>query len=126
MDPCGTPHNSFPGSENILFKFTLNFLFDKYDLNNNVTLLEKPKQSILLISKSWLIVSNAFWRSISIKPVWRPDSKPVHQVQWHFGPSGHVISGDIQKSLYLDFHGTYQHQTWSDDALWWVLFIYHV
>ena len=61
----------------VTFKFTLNFLYDRYDLNQRMTFLENPKNSILLIRISWLIVSNAFWRSMSIIPVWRPDSKPV-------------------------------------------------
>ena len=35
------------------------------------------KHSILLTRISWLIVSNAFWRSISIIPGWILDSKQV-------------------------------------------------
>ena len=34
IDPWGTPHKSCPGSENDEFKFTLNFLYDRYDLND--------------------------------------------------------------------------------------------
>ena len=78
IDPCWTRHKSYPGSEKDSFKFTLNFLYDKYDLNQRMTSLENPKNSILLIRISRLIVlSNAFWRSMSIIPVWRPHSKPV-------------------------------------------------
>ena len=66
-----------PGSEKDLFKFTFNFLYHRYDFKQIMKSLENPKNSILLIRLSWLIVSNAFWRSMSIIPVWRPDSKPV-------------------------------------------------
>ena len=55
----------------------LNFLFDRYDLNQRMTSLENSQNFILLIRISWLIVSNAFWRSMSIIPVWRPNSKAV-------------------------------------------------
>ena len=60
IDPYGPPHKSFPGSEQVLFKFALNFLFDRYDLNQRITSLRKPKHSILLIRISWLIVPNFF------------------------------------------------------------------
>ena len=33
----------------VTFKFTLNFLCDRYDLNQRMTFLENPKNSILLI-----------------------------------------------------------------------------
>ena len=49
IDPWGTPHKSCPGSEKDLFKLTLNFLCDRYDLNQRMTFLENPKNSILLI-----------------------------------------------------------------------------
>ena len=42
-----------------------------------MTSLENPKYSIMLITTSWLIVSNAFWRSMGIMQVWRADLKPV-------------------------------------------------
>ena len=58
-------------------KLTLNFLFDRYDLNQRMTSSENSQNFILLIRISWLIVSNAFWRSMSIIPVWRPNSKAV-------------------------------------------------
>ena len=44
-----TPHKSCPGSEKDLFKFTLSFLYDRFDLNQIMTSLENPKNSILLI-----------------------------------------------------------------------------
>ena len=37
IDPWGTPHKSYPGSEKYLFKLTLNFLCDSYDLNRKMT-----------------------------------------------------------------------------------------
>ena len=49
IDPWGTPHESRPGSKKDLFKFNLNFLYDRYDLNKRMTSLENPKNSILLI-----------------------------------------------------------------------------
>ena len=52
IDPWKTPHKSCPSSEKDLFKFTLNFVFDRYDLNQRVTSLENPKNSILLIEIS--------------------------------------------------------------------------
>ena len=44
-----TAHKSFLGSENNLFEFTLNFLFDRSDLNQRIASLGKHKHSILLI-----------------------------------------------------------------------------
>ena len=37
IDPWTTPHKSCPGSEKDLFKLTLNFLCDRYDLNQRMT-----------------------------------------------------------------------------------------
>ena len=48
-DPWGTPHKTCSGSEKNLFKFTLNFQYDRYDFNQRMTSLENPKNSILLI-----------------------------------------------------------------------------
>ena len=48
IDPWGTPHKRCPGSERDLFKLTLNFLCDGYDLNQRMTFSENPKNSILL------------------------------------------------------------------------------
>ena len=49
IDPWGTPDKSSPGSQKDLFEFTLNFLFDRYDLNQRMISLENPKNSISLI-----------------------------------------------------------------------------
>ena len=48
IDPWGTPRKSCPGSEKDLLKFTLTFLFDRYDLNQRMISLENPKNPILL------------------------------------------------------------------------------
>ena len=77
MDPWGTPHRRFPGSEKISLIWTLNFLFDRSDLNYLVISSENPINSILFIKMSWFTVSKAFCKSIKIILVERPDSKPV-------------------------------------------------
>ena len=41
-DSWGTPHKDFSGSDKVLFKFTVNFLFDRYDLNQQIASLEIP------------------------------------------------------------------------------------
>ena len=52
IDPWGTPYKSCPVYEKNLFKFTLNILYDRYDLNQRMTYLENPSYSILLIRVS--------------------------------------------------------------------------
>ena len=57
IDTWETLHKSFPDSEKDLFKFTLNLLFDRYDLNQRMTSLENRKNPILFRRISWLIGS---------------------------------------------------------------------
>ena len=49
IDLQGTSQKRFPGSEKVLYKFTLTFLFDGHDLNQRIKSLENPKYYILLI-----------------------------------------------------------------------------
>ena len=57
IGPWETLHESFPDSKKDLFKFTLNFLFDIYDLNQRMTSLENRKNPILFRKISGLIGS---------------------------------------------------------------------
>ena len=52
IDPWGTPHESCPSSEKDLFKLTLNFLCDIYDL--------KPKNDILRKSEEFHFIDKDF------------------------------------------------------------------
>ena len=77
IDPWGTPQVRFIGSENFLSILTLKVLPHKYDSNHEITFSENPMHPIFLRSISWSIVSKAFCKSINIKPVYFPDSKPL-------------------------------------------------
>ena len=46
INPWETPHKSCPGSKNDLLKFTLNYLNDRYGLNQRIAFLENPKNSV--------------------------------------------------------------------------------
>ena len=56
---------------------TLKVLPDKYDSNHEITFSENPMHPIFLRSISWSIVPKAFFKSVIIKPVYFPDSKPL-------------------------------------------------
>ena len=77
IDPWGTPHVRFPGFEFLFSTLTTNVRFSRYDLYHAMADLLKPKHDILLKKISWLIVSNAFCKSISIIPVSIPFSIPL-------------------------------------------------
>ena len=77
MDPCGTPYRKSPEDEDLSWIFTWNFLLDKYDLYHSITSRENPNDGIFRSNILWSIISNAFWRSINITPVRRPESKPL-------------------------------------------------
>ena len=77
IDPWGMLQVRFPGSQNFLSILTLKVLPDKYDSNHEITFSENPMHPIFLRSISWSIVSKAFCKSINIKPVYFPDSKPL-------------------------------------------------
>ena len=77
MDPCGTPHRKSEEVENLSWKFTWNFLLDRYDLYQSITSRENPNDGIFRSNILWSIVSNAFWRSIKITSVRRPESKSL-------------------------------------------------
>ena len=49
MNPWGTTHRRFPGSEKISLIWTLNFLFDRSDLNYSVISSENPINPISFI-----------------------------------------------------------------------------
>ena len=49
IDPLGTPLKNCPGSEQDLFKFNSNFLYDIYGLNQKMAYLENPENYILLV-----------------------------------------------------------------------------
>ena len=49
IDPWGLHIKVFLVPKKDLFKLTLNFLWDRYDLNQRMKFLENPKNSILLI-----------------------------------------------------------------------------
>ena len=76
INSYGTPHDILETSEEEFSKFTLNLRFDRSDWNYLTVWSEKPIMLNLFKSMSWLIVSNAFWRSIKIIPVSNPSSKP--------------------------------------------------
>ena len=67
----------FPGSENFLSMLTLKVLPDKYDSNHEIIFFENLLHPILLRGISWSTVWKAFCKSINIKPVYFPDSKPL-------------------------------------------------
>ena len=77
MDPCGTPHRKSTEVENMSWIFTWNFLLDRYDLYQSITLHENPNNSIFRSNILWSIVLNAFWRSIKMTPIRRIESKPL-------------------------------------------------
>ena len=77
MNPCGTPYRKLAEVENLSWTFTWNFLLDKYDLYQTITSRENPNNGIFRSNILWFIVTNAFWRSIKIIPVRRPESKPL-------------------------------------------------
>ena len=77
MDPCAIPHRKSAEVENLSWTFTWNFLQDRYDLYQSIASRENPNDDIFRSNILWSIVSNAFWRSIKIIPVRRPESKPL-------------------------------------------------
>ena len=77
MDSCGTLHCKLSEVVNFLWTFTWNFLLDRYDLYQSITSRENPSDDIFRSKILWSIVLNAFWSSIKITPVKRPESKPL-------------------------------------------------
>ena len=77
MDSCGTLHCKLSEVVNFLWTFTWNFLLDSYDLYQSITSRENPSDDIFRSKILWSIVLNAFWSSIKITPVKRPESKPL-------------------------------------------------
>ena len=64
MDPCVTPQEFSPKSENLFS--------EKYDLNHFLVLSENLIALSFRNKISWSMVSNAFCRSINIIPVNKP------------------------------------------------------
>ena len=56
MDPCGTPHRRSAEVENL----TWNFLLNKFDLYQSITLREIPNDDIFRSNILTSIVSNDF------------------------------------------------------------------
>ena len=77
MDLWGTLQARFSVSENFLSIFTLKFLPDIYDPNHETAISETPMHPIFLRSISRSIVSKAFGKSVHIKLVSFPGSKPL-------------------------------------------------
>ena len=76
IDPWGTPHEIFEMLEYLFSMLTKNARSGKYEWNQFTVSSQKPIAFNFSKSILWSIVSNAFWRSISIIPVKRPLSKP--------------------------------------------------
>ena len=51
MDPSGTLHKGFPGSKKVFLLWTLNFLFERQDVNHFDVFSENPINSILQYQK---------------------------------------------------------------------------
>ena len=75
MDPCGTLQCKSAEVESFSWTFTWNFLLDRHDLYQTITSRENPKDGIFRSNILWSLVSNAFWRSVKITLVRRPESK---------------------------------------------------
>ena len=56
MDPCGTPHRRSAEVENLIW----NFLLNKFDLYQSITLRENPNDDIFRSNILRSIVSNDF------------------------------------------------------------------
>ena len=77
IEPSGTPQDNLPGEEYFLPTFTINDLLVRYELNQSIVDVEKPRYFILSRRMPRSIVSKAFCRSIKTIPVSNPSSKPV-------------------------------------------------
>ena len=76
MNPCGTPQDIFPKSESFFSIFARNIPSKWYDLSHLIVLSEN-QIALSFCNKILLsIVSNAFFRSISIIPVKKPSPNP--------------------------------------------------
>ena len=77
IDPWGTLQVRFPRSEN--FFININFKDSSWWIRFRPWnyFFRKSNASHFLRSISWSIVSKAFCKSINIKPVYFPDSKPL-------------------------------------------------
>ena len=70
-------HRKSAEVENLSWAFTWSFLLDRYDLYQLITSCENPNNGIFRSHILWSVVTNAFWRSIKITAVRRPESKPL-------------------------------------------------
>ena len=77
IGPWETPHSSFLGSEKLFSTLTRNVLLVRSDLNHIFHWVENCRWTIFWRSISWSIMSNAFYRSIRIRPVIRPQYTPL-------------------------------------------------
>ena len=78
MDTCETPRRRSAHVESLSWTLTCNFLLDMYDFYQSRASYENPNGGIFRSNILWSTVSNAFWRSIKIIPVRRPESKPLN------------------------------------------------
>ena len=72
IDTWGTPHETFEMLEYLFLILTKNARSVKYEWKQLTVSSQKPIAFNFSISTLWLIVSNAFWRSIIIIAVKRP------------------------------------------------------
>ena len=71
------PQVRFPGSETFLSILTLKVLPDKYDSNHENTFFQRSNASISFKMYFMIYCVKAFCKSINIKPLYLPDSKPL-------------------------------------------------
>ena len=94
IDPCWTRHKSYPGSEKDSFKFTLNFLYDKHDLNQRMTSLSLLWHFILRAKDAMLhklLKPLVTWNSepentveypLECLNIWKELCQRLHEITW--------------------------------------------
>ena len=74
MKPCGTPQEIFPKPDSLFSVSTKNIPSQRWDLNHWILYCVNLIALRFCNETLWFIVSNAFWRLVSIIPVSKPSS----------------------------------------------------
>lgn len=78
IDPCGTPLDTYAGSENIFLNLTKKVLFVSEDQNQSTKCLQKSKSCNFCSKVSWSILSKAICKPIRIMPFIKTCLKPFY------------------------------------------------